>query len=289
MPKVEVLGADDDAMDDVAAVDQVEDTADEVAQPANDDGDSETTEQEDAEAPEIIVQIGDEEPEEDEAAKAPQWVRDLRKRTRDLERENRELKAARAGETKPTTLGPRPKREDFDFDDDAYDAALETWIADKARVEAEELDREAKQKAQEQAWTGKLTKYGEAKQSLGARDYEDAETIVTDTLSITQQGIIVQGAENAALVTYALGKNPKKAKELAAIEDPIEFAFAVAKLEAQLKVTNRNNPPPPEKKTAGSTGGATSGDATLERLRAEAAKSGDYSKVVAYKREKRAN
>lgn len=238
------------------------------------------------EAPEIVVQIGDEEPEEDEAAKAPQWVRDLREKNREQARRIRELESTQSGEPKPTTLGPRPNRADFDFDDEAYDAALEQWIADKAASDAAERDREAQQKQQQDAWTGKLNRYGEAKQSLGARDYEHAETVVTDTLSITQQGIIVQGAENAALVTYALGKNPKKAQELAKIDDPIEFAFAIAKLEGSLKVTNRTNPPPPEKVTRGSTGANTGGDAKLDQLRAEASKTGDYSKVVAYKRQK---
>ena len=88
---------------------------------------------------------------------------------------------------------------------------------------------------------------------------------------------------------YALGKNPKKAKELAAIADPVKFAFAVAKLEAQLKVTNRKpSPPPPERVISGT--GRVSGavDSTLERLREEAARTGDMSKVVAYRRQKRA-
>ena len=47
---------------------------------------------------------------------------------------------------------------------------------------------------------------------------------------------------------YALGKNPKKAKELGEITDPVKFAFAVAKLETQLTVTSRKQVPPPEKK-----------------------------------------
>lgn len=238
--------------------------------------------------PEIIVQIGDAEPEEADDAKAPEWVRDLRKSNREKDRRIKELEAKVGGEPKEAKLGPKPTRESCDYDDEEYDRQLEKWYEDKRAVDAAEQAREDAQKAQEQAWTGKLTKYGEAKKTLGVRDYDDAETLVVDTLSITQQGIIVQGAENPALVTYALGKNPSRAKELAAISDPIEFAFAVAKLEAQLKVTDRKAPPP-EKTTRGSTGAGTGSDATLDKLRAEAGKTGDYSKVVAYKREKRAH
>ena len=99
---------------------------------------------------------------------------------------------------------------------------------------------------------------------------------------------MLQGADNPALVVYALGKNPKKAQELASIKDPVKFAFAVAKLEKDLKVTNRRAAPPPERVVSGT--GRVSGavDSTLERLREEASKSGDMTKVLAYKLKKRA-
>jgi hypothetical protein len=89
------------------------------------------------------------------------------------------------------------------------------------------------------------------------------------------------------LLIYAIGKSTKRAKELAAITDPVKFAFAVAKLETQLKVTNRKAASPPEKTVQGT--GRVSGtvDSTLDRLRAEAEKTGNYSKVMAYKRQKR--
>ena len=50
-----------------------------------------------------------------------------------------------------------------------------------------------------------------------------------------------------------------------------------------MKVTNRKAAPPPEKTVRGN--GAVSGtvDSQLERLRAEAEKTGNYTKVNAYK------
>jgi len=87
-------------------------------------------------------------------------------------------------------------------------------------------------------------------------------------------------------LVYALGKNPTKAAALGAIKDPVEFAFAVARLEAQLKVSEKKPATPPETRVTGN--GRVSGavDATLERLRAEAERTGDYTKVSAYKRQK---
>ena len=87
---------------------------------------------------------------------------------------------------------------------------------------------------------------------------------------------------------YALGKNPKKAKELAAINDPVKFAFAVAKLEAQLKVNPAKRPPAPERAvTGGSAPISGTTDSTLDRLRAEAERTGDMTKVIRYRQQLR--
>ncbi len=120
------------------------------------------------------------------------------------------------------------------------------------------------------------------------KDFEDAEAVAQELFSVTQQGVMLQGADNPALVVYALGRNPKKAKELAEIKDPVKFAFAVAKLEKDMKVTNRKSAPPPERVVTGT--GRVSGavDSTLERLREEAARTGNMTKVIQYKRQKKA-
>ena len=102
--------------------------------------------------------------------------------------------------------------------------------------------------------------------------------------NVVQQGVVIQGAENPALVIYALGKNPKKAKELAAIDDPVKFAFAVAKLESNLKIGNRKASTQPERTVSATARSSGSVDSTLERLREEASKTGNMDKVMAYKR-----
>jgi hypothetical protein len=98
---------------------------------------------------------------------------------------------------------------------------------------------------------------------------------------------MLQGADNPALVVYALGKNPKKAQELAAIKDPVKFAFAVAKLEKELKVTNRKGSPCTRTHVR-NWSSFWAVDSTLERLREEAARTGNMTKVIQYKAQKRA-
>lgn len=241
---------------------------------------------------ELVIQIGDEEPEEDETATAPQWVKELRKNHRELQRELRETKQKLAekenGVSQPKQLGAKPTLEGCDYDAEKFEAELETWHNKKREIEAEERRIQEQQENANRAWQEKLNGYATQKTALKVKDYQDAEDLIKETLSVTQQGIIVKGAANAAHIVYALGKNPKKAKELAAISDPVEFAFAVARLETQLKVTNRKTPPPPEKTVTGNARVSGTVDNQLERLRAEAAKSGDYTKVNEYKRQLKA-
>ena len=250
------------------------------------------TEQHEEESDEVVVSIGEEAPPAEEEQRAPEWVRELRKANREKERRIRELEArlqtTTQTENKPVALGPKPKLEEFDYDADRFEQALDAWHDRKRQHDLQtEMVRQAELQ-QHQAWQAKLDSYSKAKAELRVRDYEDAEAIAQEVFNVTQQGVILQGAENPALVIYALGKNPKKAAELAKNTDPVKFAFAVAKLEKELKVTNRKAAPPPERTIQGT--GRVSGavDSTLERLRAEAEKTGNYTKVLQYKRQKQA-
>lgn len=244
---------------------------------------------------EVVVQIGEEPtPQDEEEAKAPTWVKELRKSHRELLKEKRELQSKLEALTTPAqkaeVLGKKPKLEDHDYDSDAYEVALEAWYEQKRKVEAAEAESAKAARASQDAWQQKLEGYGKAKTELKVKDFDDAEGVVTEALSQTQQGILIQGSDNPALLVYALGKNPKKAAELAAVKDPVKFAFAIAKLETQLKVSNRKQPPAPEKTVSGNAPSSSGTvDSTLERLRAEAEKTGNYTKVFQYKKQKRSS
>lgn len=276
-------------MSELAELETIELDAPEIA----DDPKPAPTESDDApegEDSEVIVSIGEPPPQDDEEeqhATAPDWVRDLRKNYRELQREKRELeqklKAQQAPVPKPT-LGPKPTLEGHDYDAEKYETALERWYEQKKAADVEAQKLQAARQAEEREWQNKLQGYAKARTQLKVRDYDDAEHVVLESLNETQQGIILQGCKNPALVVYAIGKNPAKAKELAAIQDPVKYAFAVAELEGQLKVTTRKAPPP-ERTVSGSGPISGSVDSTLDRLRKEAEKTGDYSKVMRYRSE----
>ena len=239
---------------------------------------------------EVVVSIGEEAPPPEEHTPAPEWVRELRKTNRELQRQNRELQSklqVQPTEIKPVVIGAKPKLEDHDYDADKYEEALTGWFERKRQADDVNAKQQAEVMNQQKAWQAKLDGYGKAKAELRVRDYEDAEAVAQEVFSITQQGVILQGAENPALVVYALGKNPKKAKELAEVSDPVKFAFAVAKLEKELKVTNRRAAPAPERIVSGTGRSSGAVDSTLERLREEASRTGNMTKVIQYRAQKR--
>jgi len=241
---------------------------------------------------EIVVSIGNEEPppEPEQTQQAPEWVKELRKQNREYQKRIRQLErnmqAAPAAQGETTTAPPKkPTLADVDYDTGAYEAKLDQWYTAKAEYDRQAAEARRAQDAVKGAWDAKIASYNTAKNELKARDFEDAEAVIMDTLSVSQQGIILDGAEKPELVIYALGKNPKLAAELAAITNPIVFAGRVFRLEASLKVTSRKPSAAPETLVSGNAPKSGAIDNTLDRLRADADRTGDYSKVMAYKRQ----
>ena len=242
---------------------------------------------------EIVVSIGNEEPppEPEQTQQAPEWVKELRKQNREYQKRIRQLERntqAPAPQGETTTAPPKkPTLADVDYDTGAYEAKLDQWYTAKAEYDRQAAERQRAEQSVKGAWDAKIANYNTAKNDLKARDFEDAEAVIADTLSVTQQGIILDGAEKPALLIYALGKNPKKAAELAAITNPVAFAAAIGRLEASLKVTSRKPSAQPEQLVSGNAPKSGSVDNTLERLRAEAERTGDLTKVMAYKRQQK--
>jgi hypothetical protein len=242
---------------------------------------------------ETVITIGDQEPTEEEDHAAPDWVREVRKTNRELARENKELKAKlqAPAEDKALQLGKKPSMQDddIDYDEDKYSAKLEQWHETKRQIDAKASKAREEQEAQTKAWQLKLEGYGKGKADLRVTDFEDAEGVAQEKLTVTQQGIVLQAAENSAMFVYAIGKSKEHAEKLAAITDPVKFAWEAGKLEGSMKQQTRTkSPPPPARLAQGDAKISGANDSTLDNLRSEAAKTGDYSKVLAYKNKKRA-
>lgn len=285
----DLSGADDDH-------EQEEEQEEEEQEPEEED------EPEAQEEDETVLTIEGEKPteEEQQAAEAersaPKWVKELRQQHREAQRELRELRAkvsapaAQQQAQQLPELGKKPTMEDDDVDWDAekFEKKLEAWHDRKREIDRHEESRQQSERKQKEEWDGRLATYASAKTALKFKDFDDAEENAKTALDVTQQGIILQGADNSALIVYALGKNPKKAAELGAIKDPIKFAFAIAKLETKLKVESKKvAATAPEKVVTGGQRSTASSDSTLEKLREEAQRTGNTDKLMAYKRQQK--
>ena len=258
------------------------------------DSDDETEsddEMSDDDSDEVIISIGDESLTPKDKPETPDWVREIRKSNKELKKENRKLQeqvqAVAGVTTQPTTLGKKPKMEDFDYEEDKFEKALDEWHDKKYEFKNAETAVQAKKQEEQDRWQSKMDSYNTAKSKLKVRNFEDAEDIFEDTLDSTQQGIIKGYAKNPVNVVYALGNYPKVLKELAAIKDPVQFSIKLGELETKISTTEPKRKPSakPEKLLKSSGGKTGSSQSTLDKLRAESKKTGDMTEYFRYKKQ----
>ncbi len=301
--EVEVLEDQvDESQDDDSEAEDKEELESSTEEVKSEEGGEEAAEsEEDDEEAEIEdeVQVSIGEPAEEEAPnnnEKTHLVKHLRKNIkgkdkelRETKRQLEELKARHEPAKKKLELRKEPTLEDHDYDADAFKAAFRGYLTEKTEVEAENAKLKTAQEDEAKAWQSKRDGYNKSKTSLKVSDFEDAEDVVLQSLNDAQQSVILQASKNPALLVYALGKSPERVKELAKIGDHVTFAWEVAKIETELKVTKKRSKPAPEGKVSGTGQPSGTLDTHLDKLRKEAEKSKtrDFSKVTAYKRANR--
>lgn len=217
-------------------------------------------------------------------------VREMRIKLREVLTENKALKeGAKPAAEAPIVVGEKPTLESCEWDEDKFEAELDGWKERKRKAEERTNQQtEAQQKANE-AWAGTLQAYAQKRQAFPAEVMDEAEAAVTTTLDPVQQAIIVSVADNPAKLMLALGRNQAKLDAIAPTKDPLKFAALIARLETEVKMTKRRTtaePDTPQRGSAPASAGA--GDKELERLEKDARRTGDRSKLVAYKAQKKA-
>lgn len=234
---------------------------------------------------ELVVSIGDE-PEKEEEQRAPDWVREVRKNNRELQKRNRELEEQVKAINTPKSEIKKPTLEDCEYDADVYDQKLEEWFQHKQKAEAAQRKKQEEEQNAQAEWNSRIENYEREKKQLNIPNIDEIEEDLKHIFSKTQQGIIIDAAKRPAFVMAALGGNHKRAKELASINNHVRFAAEIGALEKDLKVTKKTAPPP-EKVVSGNAPKSGTVDSTLKSLREEAEKTGNYTKVAQYKRQKR--
>lgn len=269
----------EEAVDDVEEQPAVETDTEGEEEPQEGEAESDEEDKPEEEGDdETVVSLG-EEP-EPVAEQESSTLREVRKRLREQEREAKAAKAELERLKAPAKpqLGKKPTPDDFDYDNDKYAEAMESWVKQKAVVEAEAKEGERAQAKQAEEWQASVSRYRERKAELSTKvpDFADAEETVASVLSVAQQSAIMAYAEQPEALIYALGRSEKKLSELAGTKDILKFVATIAKLEAKdLTVTTaKKQPPPPARKTGGTNAPATAVSKTTDRLLADAEKSG---------------
>lgn len=230
------------------------------------------------------VSFGDE-PEDDEA---PDLPKHLRSQIKERDRENivlkREIEELRK-KTAPVAIevGPKPKLEDFDYDEDKWGVAVEEWSDTKVQAALQKQNDVKDNDLVEEAQTD-VAKF---QQSIEALTFADAKTIVKgvgEAMPADMQYTVAATAIDPATFIYALGKHPAKLQELLAIKNPTKRIAAIVRMEASMKVGQGRKAPEPDRPLKGNASAAIKSDKKLDQLEKDAARTGDRTKLIRYRK-----
>lgn len=235
---------------------------------------------EDPEAQEFAFE-GDEAAPASEGERETGLVRDLRQKLRQTQKE---LAAVRGGVAQqPVEVGPKPTFEGCEYDEEKFEAELLAWTERDAQVKRAEEAKQAE-------WQRELEQVEAQRRELKIPEatFVKARDEVREALTEVQQALLIKAVKNPAAMIAALGSSPSRLAAVAEIEDPVKLIAELVRMEGSIKMTARRKAPEPEGTVRGSAPLSRQSDKHLERLEAEADRTGDRTKVVQYKRELKA-
>jgi len=231
-----------------------------------------------------------EEQEQENSEEKKSLLKDFRKREREKDKRIRELEA-KLSKDNPTDenleLPTKPKLAEFDYDDDAYEKALDNWHSQKHKIESVKQTQQQQLDQQKAEFNNKLQVYNEniPKLNVDRAKFNEAETVAKEVFNLEQLNMVLLYADNPTKLIYALGRDEDVAEELASITDKAKFLVAIAKHEEKIKMKTTKTVPPAERKVNASPNvKAVSADKKLEQLRAKAEQTGNYTELFAYKK-----
>ncbi len=271
----------DPASDDQESGDSgLDEAADEEIE-AGEDGEASEEEQ-------VELVLGEKNEVDDDVAETPviktlrQRDREHTKRIKQMERELEQLRQAQqAAAPQVSDAEPQLSDPDIDYDPDLYKQRLIAW-------HARQSEKQAQQQQVQKAWQDKVISHKEKAKALKVQDFEVAEEFASTVFNQGQLAAIIDLADDSAKMMYVLSKNPSRAKELAETANIGMFIKKMSLLETEMKTAKKKPSASPEKTVSGGASGGVRGrDARLEQLEREAEKTGDRTKIVAYKRQLR--
>jgi hypothetical protein len=260
-------------------------------EPANDDG-AEHDDDHDGDAPEAddldeITFAGAAVTGADE----PEGVRNLRSWGR-TEKERADRAEAELARLKGggDAVGEKPKLDDYWDRPDEYERDLTAWLERSREQDKRQQAKQEQRQRQAEAWQRQQSAFDTGYSGIRAPGKDAALALVDDSFPGEQRAYLIKAAgDKAPAFMYALGNAPEKRAQLKALAKEgawAEFIAAAAIMATEVTMKRQRPSTQPYEAPRGQ-GGAARGDQRLARLEREANASGDFSKVVAYRRQQR--
>lgn len=245
-----------------------------------DEADQQTPE--DQEAGEFVIELEGEEPGEDVPL-----VKKLRQEIRERDRRL----AERTTQEQEIVVGDKPTLESCEYDEDRFDRERDAWDARRlaaARLQDQRQTAE-QQRAAEYRDLEISYRASAAKLPVKQEDFDAADQAVRAALPEAVQIAIAKYIPEPAKVVMALGKYPARLDAIAAEPDPVRQLFMIRDLQGAIKVRTHRATPEPETGSIlrGSASISAGADKQLQKLEQEASRTGDRSKIIAYKASKK--
>ncbi|CNL09627.1 scaffolding protein [Yersinia aldovae] len=218
--------------------------------------------------------------------KDPALVKHLRSTIKEKEKELKELRRQPAVQQPSAPMQPprMPQLSDdgIDYDEAVLQQKMQEWSTESVRFQSNQAEQQRQQQQLQQRHQQKLQQYQERSKALKVPHYQQAEKAVLDDVPEQIQVAILHYAEKPELIVLALGRNAELRKQMAEATDPVEVGRLIGTIESKAKTMPKaksNAATTPAVK--GANGAALN---SLDKLRAKAQETGDYSAVIAAKR-----
>ncbi len=209
------------------------------------------------------------------------------------------LDQARDGKTSPAEP-PNPDEYDAGTLDPEFIKKKEAWTDARIDQRISEGIAKATQTTVDTQTTNtkvidlqkKQASHYERAEKIGVKDYEATEDKAIETLGLEFTNHIIEYFDDSQNILYYLGKNPKETEVLKSLldENLVLGVAEIGRLRSEIRVRpkKQTTPNPDAELEGGVPKDATASDRKLNKLREEASKTGNMSKLIAFKRELKA-
>ena len=191
-----------------------------------------------------------------------------------------------------------------DFDDGVNDpgyieahakytqALIDKGVSEGIAKVTQSMTEDTSQKQKSEALLSKQVKHYEKADKMGAKDYSETEDVALEIFGNDYANQIIDNFDDSHVILYYLGKNPEEAKRIKKLIEtsPVKGVAEVGRLSAELKLKPKKvDIASPDEEVKGDGGGDDTDriQKQLDKLRDQAAKTGNMKPLMEFKKKHR--